>query len=74
MLCHAFRVVTIRRDLDWMIGFFDTSYTHLGTIGNYSAITDLHTLPITRTFQVFSVFTSRILVTDFNTVIIPVSL
>jgi hypothetical protein len=36
--------VTIRRAMDWMIGIFDTLYTPPGTSGNYSAITDLHTL------------------------------
>jgi hypothetical protein len=36
--------VLIRRVLGGMIGFIDTSFTQLGTIGNYSAIADLHTL------------------------------
>jgi hypothetical protein len=62
-----------------MIGFIDTLYTLLGTTGNYSAIADLHTLhfavslSLTHTLG-FSVFPSRIMATDFNTVIIPVSL
>jgi hypothetical protein len=57
--------VTYRRVLDWMIGFIDTLYTQLGTTGNYSAIADPHTLQFTVTHTLgFSVFTSRILVTD----------
>jgi hypothetical protein len=32
---------------DWMIGFIDTLYIHLGTTGNYSAVADLHTLQFT---------------------------
>jgi hypothetical protein len=48
-----------------MIGFIDTLYTPLGTIGNYSAIADLHTSQFTVTHTlVFSVFTSHILVTS----------
>jgi hypothetical protein len=50
-------------------GFTDHLYTPLGTTSNYSAIADFHTLQITSTHQVFSVSTSRILATDFNTVI-----
>jgi hypothetical protein len=52
-------------------GFIDTLYTPLGTTGNYEYITiaDLHTLPFTVTYALgFSVFTSRILATDFITV------
>jgi hypothetical protein len=62
-----FSVVTIRRGLDWMIGFIETLYTPLGTTGNYSVIADLHTLQFTVTqthTPVFSVFTSHILATD----------
>jgi hypothetical protein len=40
------RVVTIRRGLDWMIGFIEHLYTPLRTARNYSAIADLHTLQI----------------------------
>jgi hypothetical protein len=66
------KVVTVRRGMDRMIGFADTLYTVLGTTGNNSAIADLHTLQFTVTHALgFSVFTSRILVTDFNKRIIP---
>jgi hypothetical protein len=62
-----------------MFGFIDTLYTLLGTTGNYSAVADLHTLQFTVTHTHthtlgISVFTSRILATDFNIVIISVSL
>jgi hypothetical protein len=51
---------------DWI---YWNIYTVLGTIGNYSAIADLHTLQLTVTHSLdFSVFTSRILATDFITV------
>jgi hypothetical protein len=61
--------------MDWMIGFIYTLYTLLETTGNYSTIADLHTLQFTVTHALgFLVFTSHILATDFNTVIIPVSL
>jgi hypothetical protein len=46
------RVVTIRRGLDWMIGFVDNLYAPLGTTGHYkqySAIAVLHTLKFTVT-------------------------
>jgi hypothetical protein len=67
--------VTYRRGLDCMIGFIDTVYTALGTTHNYNATADLHTLEFTVTHALwFSVFTSRILATDFHTVVIPVSL
>jgi hypothetical protein len=58
-----------RRVLDWRIGFIDTLYTPFGTTDNYSAIADLRTLQFTVTHALgFSVFTSRILATDFITV------
>jgi hypothetical protein len=58
--------VNIDGVLDWMIGFTDTLYTPLETTGNTaSAIADLHTLQFTVTHALgFSVFNSRILVTD----------
>jgi hypothetical protein len=62
--CHL-----IRRVFDWMIGFIDTLYTVLGTTGNYSAIADLNTHFTVHLYTriEFSVFTSRILATDFVT-------
>jgi hypothetical protein len=52
-----------------MMGFIDTLYTVLGTTGNYSAIPDLHTSQFTATPALgLSLFHSRILATDFNTV------
>jgi hypothetical protein len=66
--------VTIRRDLDWWMDLLHL-YAELLTPSDYSAIADLHTLQFTVTHTLgFSVFKSRILATDFNTVIIPVSL
>jgi hypothetical protein len=75
IILSRLRGVTLRRGLDWMIGFIDTLYTPLGSTGNYSAIADLHTSRYTVTHTLrFSVFTSRILVTDFYTGAITVSL
>jgi hypothetical protein len=56
-------------------GYIDHLYTGLGTTGNYSAIANLHNLQfaVTRTLGL-SVFTSLILVTDFNTGTITFSL
>jgi hypothetical protein len=71
MLSHV--GVTIRRGMDLMIGFIDTLYTSLWTTGNYNATAHLHFI-IRRYTPGFSVCTSRNLTTDFNTVIIPVSL
>jgi hypothetical protein len=57
--------LTVRWVPDWMIGCIYTLVTLLGTIDNYSAIADLHTLQFTVTQELdFSVFTSRILATD----------
>jgi hypothetical protein len=66
-----------------MIGFIDHSYTQLGTAGDNSATADLHKSQFTVTHThaharahahtlVSSVFTSRILATDFNTGITPI--
>jgi hypothetical protein len=58
-------LVTLDGVLDLMIGF-DTLHKVLGTTGDYSAISDLHTLDFALTHaQGFSVFTSRIMATDF---------
>jgi hypothetical protein len=71
----AFSAWLIRRILDWMTGFIDTLFTQLGTTGNYSVTTDLYALQFKVTHALgFSVFISRILATDFNTVAMPASL
>jgi hypothetical protein len=58
-----------RLGLDWMIGFIDTLHTRLRTIGNYSAASNLRTLQFTIIHEIeFSVFTSRIVATDFITI------
>jgi hypothetical protein len=53
-----------------MIGFIALyTFTQLGTTRNYGAVADLHTLRFTVTHALgYSVFTSRILATDFITV------
>jgi hypothetical protein len=67
--------VSNRWVLDWMIGFIDTFIHTTRDYTQYSAVDDLHNLQFTVTHTLaFSVFTSRILATDFNTVAIPVSL
>jgi hypothetical protein len=66
--------MTITQGSDWMTAFIVLIHSTL-TTRNYSAIADLHNLHFTVTHPLgFSVFNSRILATDFNTVIIPVSL
>jgi hypothetical protein len=50
----------------------DALYTSLGTIGNYNANADIHNLYFTVAHAVgFSVFTGRILATDFITLLLP---
>jgi hypothetical protein len=63
-----------RRSMDWMIGFIALIHSNRN-YNWYSAIADLHTLQFTVTHTLrFSGFSRRILATDFNTVIIPLSL
>jgi hypothetical protein len=60
----CFRVVAIRRGLNWIIGFIDTLYAQFVTTINYSAIA-ISTLYSSLLHKlVSSVFTSRILATD----------
>jgi hypothetical protein len=64
--------VTYGQVLDLMIGIIETLFTQLGITSNYSAIADLYNLQFTVTHALgFSVFTCRILATDFHTVAIP---
>jgi hypothetical protein len=50
-----------------MIGFIDTLYNQLVLNNQYSTIADLHNLQFTVTHALgFSVFTSRILVTELK--------
>jgi hypothetical protein len=58
-----------------MIGFIDTLCTHIELQEITGTIADLHTSQFTVTHALgFTVFTSRILATDFKTVVVPVSL
>jgi hypothetical protein len=54
--------------MNWMIGFIDTLFTQsTRDYRQYSAMTDLHTLLCTVTHALgFTVFTTRILLTDFS--------
>jgi hypothetical protein len=54
--------------IGWL-GLLTTFSAQLVATSNYSAIADLHTLQFTVTHTLgYSVFSSRILATDFNTV------
>jgi hypothetical protein len=57
-----------RRVLDWMVEFIDTLYIHFGTTGNYSGTAVSTHFTVHRYALGFSVFTTRILATDFITV------
>jgi hypothetical protein len=74
--CHLYGVcMTIRWVLYCMISFFDNLYFQLVTTINYRAIaiSTIYRSPLhTQTLR-SSVFTSRNLATDFNTVVIPIS-
>jgi hypothetical protein len=71
MLLSCVGVCDYRRGLDWMTGFIDRLNAPLRTTRNYRAVADLHTLQVIVTH---TRVLSRILATDVNTVIIPVSL
>jgi hypothetical protein len=58
--------VTIRRGLDWILRFWQLN-TQLITTNNYSAVANYTLYSSTLNTLGFLVFTSRILVTDFNT-------
>jgi hypothetical protein len=51
-----------------VIGFID--HLQVVTTSNYNSLAELHTpnITVTTAHKVFSVFTTRFLVTDFNTV------
>jgi hypothetical protein len=74
--CHVLGMCVIyRRVLYQMFGFIDTLFTVFETTGNYSAVADVNIFQfcVTNALE-FSVFISRILVTDFITVSLPLQI
>jgi hypothetical protein len=67
-ILSRFRACDYIQGMDRILGLL----TQFGTTNNHNIIADLHNLQIPSTREI-SVFTSRILATDLNTVIIPVS-
>jgi hypothetical protein len=49
--------------MDWMVGFFDPLFTQLGATGNYSAISDLHTLQLTVTRTLGKIYNGTVYTT-----------
>jgi hypothetical protein len=71
-ILYRIRVAIVRRGLDWMFGFIALIHSNRVITSN-TALSLILQFTVTHTLR-FSVFTSRVLATDLNTVIIPVSL